>query len=344
MSKLATDLSAVTSVGLDLAKHVFQVHGCDADGKVIVAKALRRRDLLAFFASLPPCLVGMEACGSAHHWGRELAALGHEVKLIPPAYVKPFVKRQKNDKNDAAAIHETLSRPGLRFVKVRSVANQAVLMCHKAREMLVQQRTQLFNGLRGHLAEIGVIAAQGTCNMRSLGGLIHEGHPDIPEVVRASLLPMVTQIEHLDTAIKQIDGDIAIQAKADPMSNRLMTIPGIGPITASALAATVGDPSSFSGPREFAAFLGLVPRQNSSGGKTRLGPITKMGNQYLRKLLVVGAHAVLVHQARHSDPLRQWARKLLETKPFKLVAVACANKLARMAFALMSQKTRYIAA
>jgi transposase len=344
MSKLANDLSAVTSVGLDLAKHVFQVHGCDADGKVIVAKALRRRDLLAFFASLPPCLVGMEACGSAHHWGRELAALGHEVKLIPPAYVKPFVKRQKNDKNDAAAIHETLSRPGLRFVKVRSVANQAVLMCHKAREMLVQQRTQLFNGLRGHLAEIGVIAAQGTCNMRSLGGLIHEGHPDIPEVVRASLLPMVTQIEHLDTAIKQIDGDIAIQAKADPMSNRLMTIPGIGPITASALAATVGDPSSFSGPREFAAFLGLVPRQNSSGGKTKLGPITKMGNQYLRKLLVVGAHAVLVHQARHSDPLRQWARKLLETKPFKLVAVACANKLARMAFALMSQKTRYIAA
>jgi transposase len=344
MSKLPNDLSAVTSVGLDLAKHVFQVHGCDASGTVVVAKALRRRDLLAFFASLPPCLVGMEACGSAHHWGRELIALGHDVKLIPPAYVKPFVKRQKNDKNDAAAIHETLSRPGLRFVKVRSVDNQAVLMQHKAREMLVHQRTQLLNGLRGHLAEIGVIAAQGTCNMRSLGGLIHEGHADIPEAVRASLMPMVAQIEHLDTAIKQIDSDIGGQAKADPMSNRLMTIPGIGPITASALAATVGDPSSFSGPREFAAFLGLVPRQNSSGGKTKLGPITKMGNQYLRKLLVVGAHAVLVHQARHSDPLRQWARKLLETKPFKLVAVACANKLARMAFPLMRQSTRYAAA
>jgi transposase len=327
MSKLPNDLSAVTSVGLDLAKHVFQVHGCDASGTVVVAKALRRRDLLAFFASLPPCLVGMEACGSAHHWGRELIALGHDVKLIPPAYVKPFVKRQKNDKNDAAAIHETLSRPGLRFVKVRSVDNQAVLMQHKAREMLVHQRTQLLNGLRGHLAEIGVIAAQGTCNMRSLGGLIHEGHADIPEAVRASLMPMVAQIEHLDTAIKQIDSDIGGQAKADPMSNRLMTIPGIGPITASALAATVGDPSSF-----------------SSGGKTKLGPITKMGNQYLRKLLVVGAHAVLVHQARHSDPLRQWARKLLETKPFKLVAVACANKLARMAFPLMRQSTRYAAA
>ena len=344
MSKLPSDLSSVTTVAVDLAKHVFQVHGCDADGRVIIAKALRRKDVLPFFAALGPCLVGMEACGSAHHWGRELMALGHDVKLIPPVYVKPFVKRQKNDKNDAAAIYETLFRPGLRFVRVRSVDNQAVLMQHKAREMLVQQRTQLFNGLRGHLAEIGVIAAQGTCNMRALGGLIHEEHPDIPEAVRASLRPIVTQIKHLDSAIKQIDAEIAAGAKADRVASRLMTIPGIGPVTASALAATVGDPASFSGPREFAAFLGLVPRQNSSGGKTKLGPITKMGNQYLRKLLVVGAHAVLVHQAKHNDPLRSWARKLLETKPFKLVAVACANKLARMAFALMSQNTRYHAA
>jgi transposase len=344
MSKLSPDLSTVTTVAVDLAKHVFQVHGCDAAGRVIVAKALRRKDVLLFFASLGPCVVGMEACCTAHHWGRELIALGHDVKLIPPIYVKPFVKRQKNDKNDAAAIYETLSRPGLRFVAVRSVENQAVLMLHKAREMLVQQRTQLLNGLRGHLAEIGVIAAQGTCNMRALGSLIHEGHPDIPEAVRASLMPMITQIAHLDTAIKEIDGDIACQAKADPATSRLMTIPGIGPVTASALVATVGDPASFSGPREFAAFLGLVPRQNSSGGKAKLGSITKMGNQYLRKLLVVGAHAVLVHQAKHNDPLRNWARKLLETKPFKLVAVACANKLARMAFALMSQKTRYTVA
>jgi transposase len=344
MSKIASDLSCVTTVSVDLAKHVFQVHAVDAGGRVIVAKALRRRELLPFFASLPPCLVGMEACGSAHHWGRALMALGHEVKLIPPVYVKPFVKRQKNDANDAAAIHETLSRPGLRFVKVRYIANQAILMQHKAREMLVAQRTQLLNGLRGHLAEVGVIAAQGSCNMRSLGGLIHEGDPVIPEAVRASLMPLVTQIAHLDEAIKAIDTDIAAQAKADPVSNRLMTIPGIGPVTASALAATIGDPASFSGPREFAAFLGLVPRQHSSGGKVRLGRITKMGNAYLRKLLVVGAHAVLHHQARHDDPLRQWARKLLATKPFKLVAVACANKLARLAFALMRQGTRYAAA
>jgi transposase len=344
MSKLSVDLSSVTTVAVDLAKHVFQVHGCDAGGKVVVTKALRRKDVLPFFASLEPCRVGMEACGSAHHWGRELMALGHEVRLIAPIYVKPFVKRQKNDKNDAAAIYEALHRPGLRFVKVRSVSNQATLMQHKAREMLVAQRTQLLNGLRGHLAEVGVIAAQGTCHMRSLGTLIHEGHADIPHGVRASLLPLVTQITHLDEAIRAIDTDIASGAKADPVANRLMTIPGIGPVTASALAATIDDPSSFSGPREFAAFLGLVPRQHSSGGKARLGRITKMGNGYLRKLLVVGAHAVLVHQARHSDPLRQWARKLLETKPFKLVAVATANKLARMAFALMSQNTRYHAA
>lgn len=343
MSKIVADLSIVTSVGLDLAKHVFQVHAVDANGKMVVAKALRRRDVLPFFASLPPCLIGLEACGSAHHWGRELMALGHEVKLIPPAYVKPFVKRQKNDANDAMGIYEALSRPGLRFVKVRSIDNQAVLMQHKAREMLVAQRTQLLNGLRGHLAEVGVIAAQGTGNMRALGALIHEGDASIPEAVRASLMPLVGQIAHLDAAIRAIDIDIAAQAKADPVSNRLMSIPGIGPVTASALAATVGDPSAFSGPREFAAFLGLVPRQHSSGGKARLGRITKMGNAYLRKLLVVGAHAVLHHQAGHNDPLRQWARKLLAAKPFKLVAVACANKLARMAFALMRQSTRYAA-
>lgn len=344
MSKLPNDLSSVTCVAVDLAKHVFQVHATDAAGRVIVAKALRRKDVVPFFASLRPCLVGMEACGSAHHWGRALIALGHDVKLIAPAYVKPFVKRQKNDRNDAAAIYETLSRPGLRFVTVRSIENQAVLMQHKAREMLVQQRTQLLNALRGHLAEVGIIAAQGSCHMRSLGVLIHEGHADLPDAVRASLMPLVVQIASLDDAIKDIDADIAAQAKADPVANRLMTIPGIGPVTASALAATVGDPSGFAGPREFAAFLGLVPRQHSSGGKARLGRITKMGNQYLRKLLVVGAHAVLVHQARHDDPLRRWARKLLETKPFKLVAVACANKLARMAFALMRQNTRYHAA
>lgn len=344
MSKLPSDLSSVTVVAVDLAKHVFHIHACDAAGQLIVSRALRRRDMLGFFGALDRCTVAMEACSSAHHWGRELMALGHDVKLIAPVYVKPFVKRQKNDKNDAAAIYEALHRPAMRFVAVRSITNQAQLMQHKVREMLVAQRTQLLNGLRGHLAEIGVIAAQGTGNMRSLGALVQQGHEDIPEAVRRHLMPLITQIVHLDAAIRDMDKEIARQAKADPVSSRLLSIPGIGPLTASALAATINDPDSFSGPREFAAFLGLVPRQHSSGGKPRLGAITKMGNRYLRKLLVVGAHAVLHHQARHDDRLRLWARKMLETKPFKLVAVALANKLARIAFAVISQNTRYQAA
>jgi transposase len=341
MGKLAVDLSCVTTVGLDLAKHIFFVHAVDAEGMPVVARALRRGDVAAFFASLPPCLVGIEACGSAHHWGRELIALGHDVRLMPPAYVKPYVKRQKNDAADAAAICEAVTRPSMRFVKVRSVANQAVLMQHKARETLVGQRTQLLNALRGHLGEIGIIAAQGTGHGRALAVLVRDGHADIPADVRASLLPLVVQLDHLDNAIGEADAAIARIAKVDPVARRLMSIPGIGPLTASALVSVIGNPDAFAGSREFAAFLGLVPRQYSSGGKPRLGRISKMGNQYLRKLLVVGAHAVLHHHARHSDPLRRWTQKLLATKPFKLVAVALANKLARMAFAIMKSDQRY---
>ncbi|MGL5116853.1 MAG: IS110 family transposase [Beijerinckiaceae bacterium] len=349
MGKLATDLSSVTTVGLDIAKHVFQVHAIDAAGRVLAAKAIKRKDVLAFFASLPPCLVGLEACGTSHHWGRELMALGHEVRLMPPAYVKAYVRRQKNDAADAAAICEAVTRPSMRFVKVRSIANQSVLMRHKVREMLVGQRTQLLNGLRGHLAELGIIAAQGPNKARALGeaisdGEIIQGMPDIPPCVREALAPLAHQITVLDTAIATLDGEIRALAKADPVAARLMSIPGIGPVIASAITATVQDPSAFSGPREFAAFLGLTPRQSSSGGKERLGRISKMGNGYLRKLLVVGAHAVLYHRARHDDPLRAWAKKLIATKPFKLVAVALANKLARLVFALMKQGTRYRAA
>lgn len=290
----------VTIIGVDLAKNVFQLHGATEDGTVVFRKKLTRPLFERFMAGHHPCTVAMEASAGAHHWARKFAGYGYQVRLIAPHYVKPFVKRQKNDRNDAAAIYEALFRPGLRFVAVRSIDNQAMLMQHKVREMLVAQRTQLFNGLRGHMAEIGVIAAQGARNMRSLGALIHEGHPDICDMVQQSLMPLVMQINHLDEAIRDIDTAVAAQAKADPVASRLMTIPGIGPVTASALVATIGDPSGFSGPREFAAFLGLVPRQHSSGGKERLGRITKMGNGYLRKLLVVGAHAVLVHQARHN--------------------------------------------
>jgi transposase len=287
----------------------------------------------------------MEACGSAHHWGRELTALGHEVKLMPPAYVKPYVRRQKNDAADAEAICEAVTRPSMRFVQIRLIENQAVLMRHRTRELLVGQRTQLLNALRGHLVEVGVIAAQGAGNARALAALIEAGHDEVPACVARALAPLVEQLGHLDIAIADADRQIAGQAGACEDARRLMTIPGIGPITAEAIVATLGPDGvrQFSGPREFAAFLGLVPRQRSSGGKERLGRITKMGNAYLRKLLVVGAHAVLHHQARHHDPLREWARRLLAAKPFKLVAVALANKLARIAFAVLDKQAGYAA-
>ena len=341
MGKSITDLSSVTTVGLDLAKLVFQVHCVDASGRLIASKAIKRGKLLEFFASLPPCLVGVEASGSAHHWARELFKLGHEARMMPPAYVKPYVRRQKNDAADAAAICEAVTRPSMRFVAVRSIENQAALMRHKGREMLVSQRTQLLNGIRGHLGEIGVIAPQGANAARELVGLVEACDESVPIEVCAALAEMIVQLHRLDEAIDRLDKTFAKAAKADPTARRLMTIPGIGPITASAMAASIQDLSVFSGPREFAAFLGLTPKQNSSGGKPRLGRISKMGNRYLRKLLVVGAHAVLRHRQPHGDALRMWAKRLIENKPFKLVAVALANKMARIAFAVMKAATNY---
>ena len=338
MGKSITDLSSVTTVGLDLAKHVFQVHGVDASGRVVVAKAIRRNTLLEFFASLAPCLVGLEASGSAHHWARELIKLGHDARMMPPAYVKPYIRRQKNDASDASAICEAVTRPSMRFVGVRSRENQAALMRHKAREMLVSQRTQLLNALRGHLTEVGVIAPQGLRCARELAELIEACDETIPfEVCEA----LVVQLRNLDEAIARLDRILAKLAQTDETARRLMSIPGFGPITASAMAATIQDASSFAGPREFAAFPGLTPKQNSSGGKPKLGRISKMGNRYLRKLLVVGAHAVLFHRKPHTDPLRMWAKRLIEKKPFKLVAVALANKMARIAFAILRGKTVY---
>jgi transposase len=335
MGKTITDLSAVTTVGLDLAKHTFQAHAVDGAGRVVITKAIRRKDVIGFFAALPRCLVGLEACGSAHHWARTLTALGHDVRLMPPAYVKAYVRRQKNDAADAAAICEAVTRPSMRFVAIRSVANQAVLMRHRVRELLVGQRTQLFNALRGHLSEIGIIAPQGANHARGLAVLLASPNEAIPAPVRAALLPLVGQLTTLDAEIERADREIKTLAVADDIARRLMTIPGIGPVTASAIAASVQDPAAFASGREFAAFLGLVPRQNSTGGKERLGRISKMGNRYLRKLLVVGAHAVLHHRKGHNDALRIWACQLLEAKPFKLVAVALANKLARIVFAVL---------
>lgn len=341
MGKARVDLRSVTTVGLDLAKHVFQIHAVDADGKIVIATALRRREVLSFFDALPPCVIGLEACGSAHHWARELVKLGHDARLMPPSYVKAYVRRQKNDAADAAAICEAVTRPSMRFVSIRSIDNQAVLMHHKVREILVSQRTQLLNALRGHLAEVGVIAVQGPNGAYALAAAILEGDSSIPLCVRDALAPIVRQLQTLNDEIAASDRAIMGLAKTNETARRLMSVPGIGPITASAIAASVQDVGAFSGPREFAAFLGLTPRQNSSGGKERLGRVSKMGNRYLRKLLVVGAHAVLFHRRSHQDGLRTWAAKLMETKPFKLVAVAIANKLARIAFALMRDGSIY---
>ena len=324
-----------------MAKSIFQVHGVDATGQTLVRKSLRRSQMLPFFAKLPPCLVGIEACGTSHHWARELIKLGHDARMMPPAYVKPYIRRQKNDASDAAAICEAVTRPSMRFVGVRSLENQAALMRHKAREMLVSQRTQLLNGLRGHLTEVGVIAAQGPRHARELAELIEACEETVSFEVCEALAPLVVQLRNLDEALARLERTIAKLAQKDETARRLMSIPGFGPITASAMAATIQDTSGFAGPREFAAFLGLTPKQNSSGGKPKLGRISKMGNRNLRKLLVVGAHAVLFHRKPHTDPLRMWAKKLIEKKPFKLVAVALANKMARIAFAILRGKTVY---
>lgn len=350
MGKSSIDLSSVTRIGLDLAKNVFQVHAVDTSGAVIVARPVRRGKLLEFFGAFPRCLVAMEACSTAHHWGRALIGLGFEVRLIPPAHVKPYVRRNKNDAADAAAICEAVGRPGQRFVPVRSIDSQAQLMRHRTRELLVGQRTQLLNALRGHLAEMGVIAPQGKQNSYALKRLVFDGADENGEVVvldcvRLALAPLGCQIDALDDAITAIDKQIATQTKTDPTARRLTSIPGIGPITASAILASVQDMNAFTSGREFAAFLGLTPRQNSSGGKERLGRITKMGDRYLRKLLVVGACSVLFRRKGHSDALRRWADQLIARKPgasgFKLAAVALANKLARIVFALLTRGGDY---
>jgi transposase len=350
MVKSISNLSSVAVVGLDTAKNVFHVHCVDEGGFVVLAKALRRAQVLTFFASLPSCLVGLEACSSAFHWARGLIELGHRVKLIPPSYVKPYVRRGKNDAVDAAAICEAVGRPSMRFVPVRSIDNQAQLMRHRARELLAGNRTRMLNALRGHLAEIGVVAAQGAQHAYELKRLLVDGADEngevvVPDCVRQALAPLVRQIDAIDGEIATIDDEIKALVKADDTARRLMSIPGIGPITASAIVATVQDMGAFASGREFAAFLGLTPRQNASGGKERLGRITKMGDRYLRKLLVVGACATLSHRKGHRDALRVWADQLLARKEvrykFKLAAVALANKVARIVFVLMTRGGEY---
>ena len=333
-------MGEITTIGLDLAKNIFQVHGVDEAGAVVVRKQLRRAQVLGFFAGLSRCLVGMEACATAHHWARELKALGHDVRLMPPSYVKAYVKRNKNDAADAEAICEAVRRPAMRFVPVKTADQQAVLMMHRARELLVRQRTMLVNALRGHLAEFGVIGAMGLHNIEALTAVIRDGSDErVPEVARRVLLLIVSQLDNADAKIVALEGQILAWHKASPTSRRLATIPGIGPMIATAIAATVPDPGVFRNGREFAAWVGLVPRQNSTGGKARLGGISKRGDGYLRRLLVNGAHAALFwSKAAKADP---WLISLRARKHRLVATVALANKMARIAWAIMSKEERY---
>jgi transposase len=332
----------ITTIGLDLAKHVFQVHGVDAAGSVVVRKSLRRAQVLPFFAKLAPCLVGIEACGTAHHWARELIALGHRVRLMPPSYVKPYVKRGKTDAADAEAICEAVSRPTMRFVAVKSREQQAALSMHRTRDLLVKQRTQLVNMIRGLLAEFGFDIPEGLERALLMARRIVDGEvPDVPAdaVKVVGLLSQQALDTHL--RLREIDRSLVALQEANDMACRLATIPGIGPVGATALAASVTDPQQFKSGRQFAAWLGLTPLQNSSGGKERLGRITKMGDKYLRKLLVIGATSLVRCAKYKPETVDPRLADLLARKPVRVATVAMANKMARIVWAIMTRGGTY---
>ena len=329
----------ITTVGLDLAKRVFQVHGVDAAGGVVVRKALRRAQVRPFFAKLPPCLIGIEACGTSHHWARELIRLGHDVRLMPPAYVKPYVKRGKTDANDAAAICEAVTRPTMRFVEVKSPEQQGVMVLHRTRQTLIRQRTQLSNVIRGHMAEFGIVAPIGREGLKSLIEKLADDER-VPAAARRCLLMLAEQLRLVNVQVLEADRAIMAAVRSNETARRLMGIPGVGPLLASALVAAVPDPHAFRSGRNLAAWIGLVPRQNSSGGKERLGGITKAGDRYLRQMLVVGAMAVIRYAERHGTK-RPWLVQLMSRRTTKVVAVALANKTARIAWAVMTTGQPY---
>ena len=331
----------ITTIGLDLAKSWFQVHGVDANGKAVLRRKLKRSEVISFFKSLPCCLVGIEACGTAHYWSRELIKLGHEVKLMPPAYVKAYVKRNKNDTADAEAICEAVTRPSMRFVPVKDANQQSILMLHRVRSLLIRQRTMLVNALRAHMAEFGIIAPPGLRNVVDLIKIIaHEGER-LPALARPILQIVVDQLNETNSRIREIEARLAKWHRESPVSQLLATIPGVGIMGASAIAATVADPSLFKLGREFAAWLGMTPRQNSSGGKERLGRTSKRGDKYIRSLLIAGAVAVLRHARTRPTRDGEWVRGLLARKPTKVAAVALANKTARIVWAVMARGDGY---
>jgi len=331
----------ITTIGLDLAKSVFQAHGIDETGATALAKRLHRKQMLPFFSKLPPCLIGVEACGTAHYWARTLAAMGHEVRLIPPSYVKAYVKRGKSDALDAEAICEAVQRPTMRFVPMKTVEQQGILMAHRARSLLVRQRTMLANALRAHLAELGFVANPGIANLAKLAEQVLAGEGTLPSYARSALEILIRQIMTISGEITVLDQQLIAWHAESEASRRLAAVPGLGVITATAMAATVTDPGQFRSGRQFAAWLGLAPQQHSTGGKTRLGGISKQGDRYLRRLLVVGATAVIRHIKDKPTPMADWIRKLLDKKPFRLVSVALANKLARIAWVVLTRREAY---
>jgi transposase len=334
-------MKEITTIGLDLAKQIFQVHGADVDGAPVVNRRLRRAEVLKFFEKQPSCLVGIEACGSSHYWAREIAALGHHVKLIPPAYVKPFVKRGKTDAADAEAISEAVTRKTMRFVPVKSVEQQTAAIVLKTRGLLVRQKTQAINALRAHLSELGVVVGSGPAKVVRLIEIIRdESDVRLPRAARFALSAIADQIEVLAHQIDALETEIVAEAKRDEDMRRLTTIPGVGAITAASIKALVPDPAGFRSGRHLAAWLGLTPKSHSSGGKERLGKISKMGNSDLRSLLVLGATAVLRH-ARGNKKTTKWLNGIMTRRPYKVVAVALANKMARIIWALLTKGGTY---
>ena len=335
-------MQAITTIGLDIAKSVFQVHGVDAAGQVILCRQLKRRYVLAFFQKLPPCLIGIEACASSHYWSRELQALGHEVRLMPPAYVKPYVKRQKNDATDAEAICEAVSRPNMRFVATKTPEQQSCLMLHRTRHLFIRQQTAVINSIRAHLAEFGIVAPVGRRGVDQLLAVITDASDiRLPEVARACVAALGAQLRVLKAQILEFDRMIRTWHHSSEASRRLDAIPGVGPALATALVASIADPKAFRSGRDFSAWIGLVPKQSSSGGKERLGRISKRGDRYLRSLFTAGALAVIRYAKLHGTTHRPWLTALLARRPTKVAAIALANKLARMAWVMMAKGERY---
>jgi transposase len=335
-------MQTITAIGLDIAKSVFQVHGVDAAGQVVIRRQLKRRYVLAFFQKLPSCLVGIEACASSHHWSRELRALGHTVRLMPPAYVKPYVKRQKNDAADAEAICEAVTRVNMRFVATKTPEQQSCLMLHRTRHLFIRQQTAVINVIRAHLAEFGIVAPVGRKGVEELLDVVADpSDKRVPEVARACLAALGAQLRRLKEQILEFDRIIMAWHRSNETSQRLDAIPGVGPILATALVASIADPKAFRSGRNFSAWIGLVPKQHSSGGKDRLGSISKQGDRYLRSLFMAGALAVIRYAKINGTKHRPWLTALLARRPVKVAAIALANKIARMVWAMMARGERY---